>query len=271
MMDYALEVVSVQATAPSTSAAFTAVTGNSLVVRDSKQAWLVGLWGKRQADGFFRLTSPLLHDAVVGIQQRIDAGQTRSTRLVFPQELTPQDNLVATGGGSAVAGDIELQSLLIMYDGLAGICGKLITHEQLMSNAVELYDSENTIAAGTTGGYSGSELLNAEQDQLKANENYAIVGATTTAQSDIATVRYTSPDWGNLGIGLPVSIDNRYMGDYFVEVAKEMNMPLIPVFNASQKSSVFIDVLADENGTDPTIITHMVRLKRSFTFGKRGR
>lgn len=271
-MDIALEVVSAFATAPgATESAFAAVAGNSLTVRDAKAAKLVAQWGKRQTDGNFRLTSPLLHDAVVGINYQLDTLDATEMRLGVPQKLTPQDTLTAAGTGSATAGDIENNSYLVMYEQLAGICGKFITWEQLMANAVDLYDSTNTLTTGTSGGYSGQELLNAEEDQLKANMDYAIIGASKTSTSGLATIRYISPDWGNLGVGLPAfDRDLRVGTAWFMDLSKRMGMPLIPVFNASQKSSVFIDALNDEDGGSPTITTQMVQLKPG-TFGTKAR
>lgn len=271
-MDMALEVVSVTATAPGSSgAAGSAVTGNSLTIRDAVGAQLISMWGNRQTDGIFRLTSPLLHDNIVGISFQIDAADIAQSKMVCPQMLTPQDTLTATLSGSAVAGDIENNSFLVMYEGLAGIDGKLIDTDTLKKNAVELYDSSNAITADATGNYSGEALLNADEDQLKANMDYAIVGFTKNGGTGIATVRYVSPDWGNLGIGGPAfTEDLPRSSHFFADLSNEMGMPTIPVFNASQKSSVFISALVDENAGTFNITTHMVRLKPG-TFGSKKR
>jgi len=275
MPDMALEVVTVQATAPGSSASFLAVSGNSLTIRDSKEAKLISIWNNRESDGFFRLTSPLLHDAIVGINSRANKDGARHTGIVhlgFPQMLTPQDTLTATGGGSGSAGVIETSSFLVMYQDLAGICGKLIDTAELKNRGVELYDSQTDITSGTAGGYSGSILLNSQEDQLKANMDYAILGHTMefNEKENFATVRWTSPDWGNLGIGAPgIAVDTRATSNFFIELSNMMNMPTIPVFNASQKTSVFIDVAAEESATTVNVITHMVRLKDKVTSKRR--
>lgn len=263
-MESALEVITVQATSPGAGATFSAVAGNSTVVRDADKAWLLGYWGRRNVQGHFQITSPLLHDAIVGIQARMNAADENETNLInigCPQKLTPQDNLVTQGSGSA-GGDIEVNSYLVMYDKLAGIDGKLISAEELKSRAIELYDSTNTITLGVLGGYTGSELLSADQDQLKANQDYAIIGMTiSNGGAGPVTIRYISPDWGNLGVGIPALEHNSWVtSNYFQRLAKWTNMPVIPVFNASQKSSVFIDAAATSAGGIPSIVTHMVRL-----------
>lgn len=262
-MDIAVEVVSAFATAPgAVESAFLAVTGNSLTVRDAKNAKLVAQWGARQTDGNFRLTSPLLHDAVVGINYQLDTVDTTEMRLGAMQKLTPQDTLTAAGTGSGGAGDVENNSYLVMYEALAGICGKFITFEQLMANAVDLYDSTNVLTLGAGGAYTGQELLIQDEDQLKANMDYAIIGATKTGTDNISTIRYISPDWGNLGVGLPAFHQDLRVGSaWFFDLARRMMMPLIPVFNASQKASVFIDGLADDGAGTAVVTTQMVHLK----------
>lgn len=261
MTDKAFEVVSFQATAPDAGAPMVAVSGNSLTIRDAKKARLLALWGRRQSAGFVRLTSPLLHDAVVGIQLQQSADVVASKRYRFSQDLDPQDTIVATGSGSATAGDIESNSMLVIYEDLSGICADLITVAELEAAGIEEYASTNTLTMGTSGGYSGSEAINAEQDQLKANERYAIVGCSVSAPGGLNTVRYVAPDWGNLGIGLPANaLDSGFSSDYFARLSRMTGEPTIPVFNASNKGLVLIDGLTDEDGGSPVVITHMVRM-----------
>lgn len=257
----ALELITTQATAPSAGAAFTAVAGNSLTIRDtSRPVWLVAQWDSRQVAGFSRVTSPLLHDAVVGIQQQLPIGQT--VGLVTPvQRLYPQDTLVVFGSGSAVAGDIEQHCMLFAYEDLPGIDAYLINRSELMNRAEDIYSFTNTIATSASG-YSGSEQINAEQDQLKANTDYAIVGYTSTTA--VGAIRWVSSDWGNLGLGGPGpvlgtsgAIETR---EWFLLLSDRAQMPLIPVFNSSNKSLTFIDATTDENLADPTVTTLCVRL-----------
>lgn len=272
-MDIAVETISGFATAPGTAGAnATAVTGDSFQVRDAKGARLISIWGNRHVDGFFRLTSPLLHDAVVGIQTNIHT--TDVTEYIFscPQMLTPQDTLVAFITGSATAGDIEHNSYTIMYENLAGICGKFIDFDTLKAQAAELYSTRNVITLATDGNFSVAELLNSEQDQLKANMDYAIIGVTKVGDSSVSSYGFTSPDWGNLRVATPAYDDEPTLSsDYFTRLAIRMGMPLIPVFNASQKTSVFVDALADEDGGTATFITNMVRLKPGTVFGMKGK
>lgn len=267
-MGKALEVITVQATAPGAGALFLAAAGNSLTIRDTVQpAWLAAVWGRRQTVGFFRLTSPLLHDAVVGVQMGLgSSGEIRVQHVGCYQRLYAQDTLVAFGSGSAVAGDIEQNSFLVAYEDLPGVDGYFIDEAELDRRADDLYAFQNTLALGTVGGYSGSELINAEQDQLKANTDYAILG--WTIQVGALTVRYIGQDWGNLGVGGPAQPSDDTSERWFVKLSRECGMPLIPVFNSSNKSSLFIDGATDENGVDAVVNTMTCRLRPKAT-GKR--
>ncbi|MCI0439353.1 MAG: hypothetical protein L0177_09510 [Chloroflexi bacterium] len=250
-----------QATAPGGGAAFAAVSGDSLTVRDSRApVYLVAAWADFQVDGFIRFTSPLMHDAVVGMQLAIEAGNNPPLYRSPFQQLFPQDSIVAFGAGSAVAGDIETASMLWLYHDLPGVDGYFIEPLELLKRGEEIYSFTNTIATGIAGGYSGSELINAEQDQLKANTDYAIIGANV-AGAAACTIRWLGVDWGNLGVGMPgVTGSGQFMSRWFWQLSQILGMPAIPVFNSSNKSNTFISAVQDENGGDPIVTTLCVRL-----------
>jgi len=264
-MGRALEIIGVQATAPgATQAAFSAVTGNSLTIRDSvKPIWLSAIGQSRQAAGFLRVTSPLLHDAVQGIQMHAPIGQS-VTLWQGVQRLYAQDTLVVQGTGSATAGDIEQAFLIVHYEELPGVDAYLIDKRELISRGEDIYTSLNTLSTGTTGGWSGSEALSAEVDQFKANTDYALIGWVLGSTVAAGAIRYVGQDWGNLGVGGPGLITMpsaaHQTRDWFVQVSKLTGMPSIPVMNASNKSNTTVDALVDENGGDPIVSTIMVRL-----------
>ncbi|MGH8711058.1 MAG: hypothetical protein ACREVA_07050, partial [Burkholderiales bacterium] len=82
------------------------------------------------ANNALRITSPVMHDAVTGIETRFNIGIS-TTKMPTKAPLQSQDTLVVTGGGSAAAGDIEMSSMLILYEDLAGIDANLITWKTL--------------------------------------------------------------------------------------------------------------------------------------------
>lgn len=264
-MPRGLELIVAQATAPGTGASMAAVAGNSLVVRDARRAiHMLAAWQRRQAAGFTRIVSPLLHDAVVGYQMTGGAGVVLDVGMMSaPMALTAQDTMTVTGSGSATAGDIEQSCWLNYYEDLAGANAQLISFSDLDRRSTGMiYAPTNTLALGTAGGYSGEELITAEQDQLRANQMYALIGYTISG-GDCAAVRWRSIDTSNLGVGGPGAqlIGGLQTTDFFYQLSVRTGMPCIPVFNAANKSTWFIDGVTDENGTDVTVISHMMLLR----------
>ena len=263
-MGRAMEMVSVQATAPGAGgAAGAAVSGNSLTIRDSrKAARIVGLWSNRQGVGGVRLTSPLIHDTTYGISNFASVGGQTVSLFPIGQPVQAQDTLTATITGSATAGDIEQSSFIVAYDDLPGVEGRFFTAAQIRARMVNLFTTVNTLATGTAGGYSGSELVGAETDAFKANVDYALLGATVYSAA-ACSIRYDGPDWGNLGIGLPafVTSNNNDMAYFFLLLSELTNLPLIPVMNASNKGLTNISALQNEVGADPIVVTQWAELR----------
>ncbi|HID72557.1 TPA: hypothetical protein EYP38_01330, partial [Candidatus Micrarchaeota archaeon] len=161
-------------------------------------------------------------------------------RIPLIQELEPQDNLSVFGAGSGTAGDIEQVSILVGYEMLSGISAKLTRKSVFSRNAREIFCVRSTISPGTSGGYSGSESIAADQDQFKANQLYAVLGAW--ASEGVTTIGLKSPDWGNLRIGLPGRTSPRVGAGYFLDLSERLgDADVIPVFNSSNREVTTID------------------------------
>jgi hypothetical protein len=261
----AMQVVSAMGTAiGATIAALTAVTGDSLAVPNfdlAKKAYLLQVWCDVQVAGTLRIRSPKFHDNVNGI--RIDTVVSDAQPLLpwgCPQQLFPNDQLTVELGGSAVAGDIETVSMLQVYDDLPGINGRFLNAADLLRRMEQLLTVENTIATGTTGGYTGAEAINSEIDQFQNGVDYALLGFK--CDTEVATIGWRAPDFGNLRIGGPGDDTNpRSYSDWFVKLSNIYGRSLIPVFNGQNKASVLVDTIQDENGADTTITTYLARLK----------
>ena len=149
----------------------------------------------------------------------------------------------------------ELRTGFPEVDGVFG----LNRDEEILGRIREVVAVENTLSLGTSGGYSGEEAIDAEYDLLRANTDYALLGYMTTAEC--AVVRYRGPFTGNLGVGGPGDPALRHMTvDWFMRLSQAYDLPLIPVFNAADKSNLLIDGAQDENGTDTTVTTILAQL-----------
>jgi len=263
-MGRAIELITAQATAPGASfAAMSAVTGNSFTVRDTgRPVSMVALFATKQAVGITRIVSPVMHDTSVGLQI---AGLADTSLMIFedyPQPMFPQDTPTVTCTGSATAGDIEQTSWLNVYDDLPGIDGRFLEWQSVARRIRNLFTNTITISTGTSGGYSGSVAVNSAQDQFKANTDYALLGYQVNSSACHA-VRFSGPDWGNLGVGGPgYRADRANRTDsWFVDLSKAFGR-CIPVMSSVNKSLTTIDAATNENGTDPIVTTVWAELAR---------
>lgn len=261
-----LSLVSAKGTAINTTiAALTAVSGDSLAVPNfdvNKKAWILQVWADVQAVGTLRIRSPKMHDNVNGI--RIDTVASDATPLLpwgFPVRIYPNDVLNVELAGSATAGDEEFVSMLQAFEDLPGQVGRLVSPDDVMRRMVHLITVENTITTPTTGIWGGAEAINAEIDQFQTDLEYAILGFKT--DTECQGVGYRSPAWANTRVGGPgIETEPWLVSNWFSRISKEYSLPLIPVFAGSDKASVLIDVLIDENGADPTVTTYLAAMKR---------
>lgn len=259
-----LELITVRAVQPNLGLTMNALASNSLTIRDSTSPiWFVGGFSSRQAVGFVRWTSPLLHDAVVGMQYQQDSQVSASAIARMDterslQRLYPQDTLVAFGAGTNVALGVELSSFLAAYENLPGVDGYFIDEAELDKRADDVYSFPVTCTPALTTDYSGRVGITSSVDQLKANTDYAIIGWRVQARCH--AVRYVGQDWGNLGIGGPGGFSESLTQEFFVRLTRTSGMPLIPVFNASNKSNTFVDISQDQSLTAVTLSTIAVRL-----------
>lgn len=253
----AMELVSGYVTAPDTTITqLTMCTGNSKTVRNAEldsKILLLTAWSTNQTAGILQIRSPRLHDNVDGIQFNNVAD---NNKLLIPlgcsQDLISQDVLSIGLSGSATAGDIEMASLLIYYPDLPGVEGRFIDVDELKSRTKNIMTVTNTIALTTSGNYTGSEAINVEEDNFKANTDYALIGYQVSAQC--GCVRWIGSDIGNIGVGGPGNAnDNDQTQSWFKNLSSAFDLPLIPVFNSANKGAILIDGQQDEDGADVTV------------------
>ncbi len=263
-MGKGLEVLGGQVTAPGTTlTAWTMNSGNSLTIRNGavgSDIKLINMWTKNQTDGILRVKSPMMHDNVQGYRAQAQSAISQSVWPVgYGQNLKPQDILSAEQTGSATAGDIEIGALLVYYDNLPGIDSRLIGTAELKGRMLNMLTVQNTLATGTSGGWSGEEAINADFDVLKANTDYAILGYVVETLA--GSVRWRGADLGNLGVGGPCDPNNNdYQARYFVNLTEKTGIDLIPVFNSANKGALLMDSHQDENGTDVIVSTILAEL-----------
>lgn len=263
-MGLALDTVSGTATAPgSTLTAWTMAAGDSAQIRNGtpgKRITLLESWAKNQAAGVLRIRSPKMHDNVQGLRATVTASEVAPLQaLGCGTAMYPVDTLTIEQSGSSTAGQIETGSLLVYYEDLPGVASRLIDVPTLQKRLIDLMDLECDITAGTGGGYSGSQAINATFDNLQAGYDYAILGGLVDTRCGSACVR--GPDTGNLRVAFPGEPTMRDVTErWFYLLAQQFNMALIPTFAANNKGNTQVDVTQDQAGAAVKVTLLLARL-----------
>lgn len=255
------ELVSFSATQPNTGAAAAPLTGDSLTIKNSKgPAQIIAWWASQQVDGFQQLVTPTSHDTTRGFRQVIEAANIDN--LLPPGlalEVQPQELMSITIAGSNTAGDVELGMMLVHYNNLPGVESRSIKWAEVLRRAEVLTTIQATIT-GAAAGYTGAELITAESDLLRANRDYAVIGATTSTPCGAITL--IGPDTGYVRTAVPGQASDADVGiDWFARLSRAYDLPTIPVINSGNKQSTSIGIVQNENNISPVISITLALLK----------
>lgn len=233
------ELISVTATAA--GAGLTpgvAVAGDSLTIKNSRSAaMIISVWAALGASGSVGIKAPSLHDMVRGYQFNAVANEL-DPRLPLGLSLNPQPQETLTVSVEAGAASSNTVCMNVLYGDLPGVNSRMASWADIRERTEELTTVEMSLI-GTGAGYTGAAALNSQSDLLKANRNYAILGATSSF--DVPAVCVLGPDMGNVHVGVPGdSADNEYACSYFCTLARAFGKPLVPVISSGNKQSTFV-------------------------------
>ena len=243
--------------------ALSAAGGDSLSLfsfPDGSRAWLLTAWGISSDAAFeFDIRSPRMHDNVRGIRMAgtplAPAAVTlNGAQILLPsyakQPLYSADTLIEEVNGTAA--DDAVLSQLIYYENLKGIDANLVTWQEIDPRIVNIVGIKVApTASGTPGTFGATVTLTSSDDRLQADISYALLGYLTTIP--FTTVRVKGPNTGNLGVGGPGMINGAITANWFVDLARRFNLPLIPVIDANNRGTTVIDLVDGEASTAPTI------------------
>lgn len=248
-----LDTLSFTVTAPGAGpTAMAAATGDVAVVRNGAKNSLIlaaAIWTKAQAVGFTQILYPSGHDLVRGIRYRNIANQTdNKVPEGFAPRFRAQDPITVSQSGSATAGDVETVHMMMYYDDLPGVNGRLINLPELRRRGVDMLTVEDTCTATTGGQYGGQRTLSQAADLFKADTDYAVLGAVVGVACGALCIR--GVDSGNLRCPIPGLVgDANLSANWFIRMSEAHDLPMIPIFNTANRAGVLIDVVQDENLT----------------------
>ena len=250
--------------------ALAAVSGESLTVRwlaPGTTVRLLDAWGGNNAHKCdFSIRSPLLHDNTRGIRFAYEFNPTLSgadgnpqlfMAPYFTQPLDPTDTLIVET--LATNADDVCFSMLLEYDTPASYGGRFVTAEEVNSrgkNVVGIRVSPS--AHATTGTYGTPEAINSDDDRLKANTDYALLGLTTDL--NFTTLGFYGLDTGNFTIPIPGHWNDAISAGWFFDLSRRFSRPLIPVINSNNKGVTFTKLADVGGGTNPLVCLQFMEL-----------
>jgi hypothetical protein len=241
--------------------ALAAGSGDSLSIRfldANADIRLIEAWGGNNVTKCdFSIRSPLLHDNTRGIRFAHMFNPTQSAADGNPQlymspyefqRYRPSDTLIVEALGAA-SDDVTFTQLL-WYEGPGVPDSKFIGFEECMSRMVNLVGIRVSPAgASSTSTYGTAEAINADDDRLKANTWYALLGHTTDLPHTTLTIK--GPETGNLRVPMPGSQIEQITAGWFLELARRFGKRMIPVFNSNNKANIFVEVADAGGGATP--------------------
>jgi hypothetical protein len=246
-------------------------TGDSATffnVPQGSQAFLAEVWAVNNASPMdLSLVASRFHDQQSGVVYKVPDGATlappeRPTLLSSPgidQPIFPSDVLTVQVDGTA-ADDVNV-TLVYYYRDIPGIAARLARYDTVKSLAGNQVGIRSSLTAGT-GNWGASVALNASDNRLHANRDYAILGFT--AEAPLAAVGISGIDLGNLRAGGPVLADGGHDGSLFVDYAEAYNEALIPVINSNNAGNTLLQAAHTDADTVPITI-NMVELPQGFS------
>jgi hypothetical protein len=160
---------------------------------------------------------------------------------------------------TSTAGDDVVLSYNTLYDDLPGAAAQLTDWNTILGMRKSVTGiSVAAQASATAGLYGATRALNADDDRLHANTNYAILGYSVRTQ--VTTVSIKGPGWGGQRIGCPCGALDLRSDTWFLDQSLKYGVPLIPWFNSNDKGNILLEVVDAEASTTPNIDVMLVEL-----------
>lgn len=248
-----------------------AASGDSLSLRwfeEGSRVQLYEVWGGNNTskmDVFIR--SPLLHDNVSGMRfshmfnptlSGADGNPQLYLAPAWRQVYHPTDTLINEVLATAAA-DITVCQFVV-YDTPTMPGARLITAAEVnarIQNLVGIRVSPAPPAATSTWGTA--EAIDSDDNRLKANTEYALLGLLTDLP--FTALKITGTDTANFGIPIPGHWDSKITAQWFWEMSTRFNEPFIPVINSNNRGVTTTSLADVGGGTAPLITLQFAELR----------
>jgi len=244
---------------------------------DGSNAYVEEIWAGNSAHKMeVAVFSPRFGDNQYGLrlQQMFNptlSGADGDPQLLLPRELDvpiySSDTLnVQVNGTASDNADVVLQ---LYYENIQGAGQRIATWEQVQpliaqANATQsrVLAIEVTVTPGTTGNYGTAVAINTNDDRLQADFDYALLGVLHDQPATSFGIK--GPDTGYYRIAWPGHWDSRITADWFIQQAKWRGTPHIPIINANNKATTFIDGASSNNAGATKVSLILAQLASRF-------
>lgn len=260
-------------TGAGTTEALAAGTGDTLSVPNFEpgtRAWLLEAWAGNSANACeFQIRSPFFHDNNKGIRMPYMFNPTLSGADGDPQLLMGEhirqplyrtDTLIVEVTGTAT-NNVALD-LLMYVENLQGADMQLVTWNTIRDIIVDMVGIRVSVTAGATGDYGSTRALNADDARLKANTNYAILGASSQLPCGLLT--FKGFETSSRRLGLPLHWNQRISWDWFAQQSHRWNFPTIPVVNANNAGNMLLEAADAATNVATAAVVNLAELPPSF-------
>ena len=243
--------------------ALSAATSDSLTIIDyatGSNAYVEEIFAGDSASKMeVAVYSPRFGDNQYGLRLQQMFNPTLSGADGVPQALLPReldipvystDTLNVQVNGTA--SDNANVTLQLYYENIQGAGQRLASWEaikpliaQANNYASRTLAVEVTVTPGTTGNYGTAVALNANDDRLQADFDYALLGFTCDQPILCFTIK--GPDTGYYRVPLPGHWDARHTADWFIQSGKWRNTPHIPIINSNNRATTFLEAIHPSN------------------------
>lgn len=210
-------------------------------VPQGSAAYLAEIWATNNLHAMeVSVTASRFHDQVYGIRASVTSGAATApinravciSPIGVDQPIFPSDILSVQVNGTA--SDDAIVTITVYYPDIPGIHARLATCDYVRSNTKNLVGINTNLTPGD--GVAGTAVaLNAADNRLHANTDYAVLGYTSNLAFGSLTL--AGVDTGNLKVGGPVLGLPEHDAMMYYDIANAYNAPLIPIINSNNAGS----------------------------------
>ena len=238
--------------------------------------WIEEVWASNSAHKMeWDIFSQRFGDNQNGLRGQLMFNPTVTTsnkmQLVFPRTLDvpvwSADTLNVQVNGTA--SDNANVGFQIYYQNFQGSEQRLAPYtlvEQAVRSGIagnsRVLGIEVTVTPGSTGNYGTAVALNANDDRLQADYDYALIGYTS--DQPVLCFGISGPDTGQYRIPMPGIWDARHTSDWFLQQSRWRNGPRIPIVNANNKGQTFLDGIDPGNPGATKLSLYFAQLPQRF-------